>query len=153
MNYINEYKMIYYNFSKWRVSVTAAMEQPQPLTEEMVRQATLQVIKNTLELGENPYAQATFVEEDGLHCWTETQPQPNKENKEELNDPQNMNQLANWIMATEEMQQAIMMFDRQLPQDNKENEIQVLELSAEQLSELNVQTLLYNLIPSEGDWQ
>lgn len=158
MNYINEYKMIYSYYNRnHRVSVLAEMEKPQPLTESMVRKATLHIVQETLREGENPYLQAKWMREEGIHHdWAGDAyiPKVNPEDEEAMNDPENIQMLVDWIMETEEMQFAVQLFKDQAPlkEDEEVNFTRTGGVNEEDFIP-QVQNLLEGLVPTEGDWQ
>lgn len=142
--------MTYYIYRKWGVSLPALFPSGvTQLTENLVSNTLVAIARQTLEQDQDPYRQAREAE---LHNWTPV-PRLPEPSEEELDNPQNLQDLIEWIMTSEEMQEAIMMFRNQPPQDNPENQISVEKLDEEASEELNVEQLLMNLKPTEGDWQ
>ena len=140
--------MTYYSFSKWGVKLPVAMEKPQRPTEELVSRTVARIIDRTLEMGMNPYEQAREAE---VHSLTGILPDPNGTDEQEAQA--NKTQLQEWIMGTEEMQEALIMFRNSRPRQTVNNQVETWQMSQEEVEELNVETLLLNLMPTEGDWQ
>ena len=140
--------MTYYSFNKWRIQLPVAMEKPKPPTEEAVRKTVKTIIEQTLETGQNPYEQARMAEVHNQETIL-----PNPVSKKEQEAEANKAQLLEWIMSTEEMQEALIMFRNSNPQEGTSNEVETWTMSKEEMEEMTVETLLLNLRPTEGDWQ
>lgn len=114
----------------------------QELTESRVRRFVMESITRTLDMGEDPVNQAQWSEvHPGWHgpC---------------LHEGMSDEELTEWIMCTEEMEQAIMMFRGETAQNpNEENEISGWIMDEEEVESTDVSQLLLDLIPLEGDWQ
>jgi len=167
MNFINEYKMIYSYYDRNKgVGLLAKMKSPEPLEEWHVKGALAMLIRQELEWGNNPYEQVREMRcgswETGgdLHNPSEyyTIPNPDPEDGEAMNAPRNINQLVNWIMETEEMQEAFQSYMGQNPEEpeRKDKTIFLLTDRNDMDEEEEPRTLtetLYGIVPSEGDWQ
>lgn len=143
MNFTNEYKMIYSKFSKWGISLPMKSRKAgDPLTEERVRLFVAEAIDRTKEQGNDPAQQAMEAE---VH------PCPISSN---LNPAMEEADLLEWIMETEEMRQALMMFRGKNPENPEtENHIQAWRMDEEEVEETDVMKLLLDLTVAESDWQ
>ena len=138
-NYINVFKMIYSKFSKWGIRLSMCSENPSdPLTEGRVRELVRQLIEQSWE----PVSEAKN---------SEVHPCPISSN---LYEEMPEEELEDWIMETEEMQQALMMFRGERPDSpDKENQINAWIMGEEEMVEMSLTTFLLDLVPAESDWQ
>lgn len=151
MNFINEYKMIYVKYSKFRITLMAEMEKPEPLTEEDVRRAVMRVINQTLDWGQDPYAQAEEMKQTvDLVSWTEYLPHP--ESQEQMEDPKWKNRLADWIMSTEQMREALAL-TRGSTMDDEDINLQTWKVEKKEMDEMTMSNLLLDLIQPTEDFQ
>lgn len=139
--------MTYYNFYERPYSLVVAMDKPQPPTEALVRKTVMAIIRQTLEYGQDPYSQAA---DSALHNWQTMLPSPPEE---EQDLPLHQQRLLEWIMTTEEMQEALMWFRNVNPEHNNRKDVSVSQLDEEQIAEQTVETLLLDLTIVESDWQ
>lgn len=134
--------MIYSKFSKWGVSLPMCSDSPeQPLTESRVRRFVAEAIARTQEQGNGPVKQA---------MQSEIHPGPIAD---ALHPAMSEAALLEWIMQTEEMQQALMMFRDQNPVNPEASEVQAHKMSPEEVEVTDVEQLLLDLIPAQSDWQ
>ena len=142
MNFTNEYKMIYSKFSKWGISLTmCSPNQGQPLTEERVRLFVAETIARTKEQGHDPIEQAMEAE---MH------PGPISSN---LSPTMEEAALLEWIMETEEMQEALTMFRSQNPQRPEAQGVTARRMTEEEVEATDIAQLLLDLTVAESDWQ
>lgn len=150
-NFITELMMIYYNYSKWGITLTAAMAQPQPLTEEIARETVRLIILQTLEAGVNPFKEA---------MWSEAKAEwgkgyiPNVEIGEREPTKREINELTDWVMETTDMQEALRLFSDLDPEDQERQ--QALQCSIylatqEEMEEMTLGVFLSNLHLVEHD--
>lgn len=128
MNSINVYRMIYNHYSKWGISLTAQQEKPGPLKTEDVRKTVLSAIENSLESGQNP---SEILKESDLTQEGTQWGMPEMNNPD---DRQMKMQLVQWIMKSDQMQEALNLFRSSSG------------LTVEQIPEEEAQTDLYSLI-------
>ncbi|WP_300851740.1 hypothetical protein [uncultured Bacteroides sp.] len=142
MNFTNEYKMIYSKFSKWGISLPmCSPKQGQPLTEERVRLFVAEAITRTKEQGNDPTQQAMEAE---VH------PGPILSN---LHPEMEEADLLEWIMETQEMQEALIMFRDLNPQRPEAMEVEAHKMTEEEVETTDVTQLLLDLTATESDWQ
>ena len=134
--------MIYSKFSKWGVSLPMCSESPeQPLTERRVRMFVEETISRTREQGNDPMQQAME---------SEVHPGPVSDN---LHPAMEEADLLEWIMETEEMQEALIMFRDQNPQHPEAAEVEAHRMTKEEVEETDVTQLLLDITITESDWQ
>ena len=144
MNFTNESKMIYGKFSKWGVRLPMCAENPeQPLTEQRVRQFVAETIERTLDQGNDPIQQAMYSEVHPGFISGSLHPDMTEAD------------LLEWIMETQEMQEALMMFRGSTVQNpDAENSISGWIMDEdEEVGMTDVTQLLLDLTPSDSDWQ
>lgn len=142
MNFTNEYKMIYSKFSKWGISLPMKSRKAgEPLTEERVRLFVAEAIDRTKEQGNDPAQQAMEAE---VH------PDPISSNLHRGISPAD---LLEWIMETEEMQEALTMLRDQNPQRPEATEVEAHRMTEEEVEATDVTQLLLDLTAAESDWQ
>lgn len=61
--------------------------------------------------------------------------------------------LLEWIMETEEMQEALIMFRNQNPQRPEAQEVEAHRMTEEEVEATDVTQLLLDLTAAESDWQ
>lgn len=100
---------------------------------------------------ENPYYQARISE---MHRgWTGPNI-PNPETEEEMELTRNKENLLEWIMDTEEMRYALMLFRGGNPENpDRENHIQAWRMNEEEVYETDIAKLLLDLTAAESDWR
>lgn len=140
--------MILNKLSKWSVSLPLLQDVTE-VNEDSVRQSVLAIVRQQVEFSNNPYEQALLSEvhnPDGLYDL----PQP--KTREEMESERNQEALADWIMQTDEMQEALIMFRGTDPhKGNPSNGEEQETLDEEQSEEMTVEELLNGLIPMESD--
>lgn len=111
-----------YQFTKFRVSIFMTCDADnQPLTENNVRKFVSDTILRTLDAGENPYYQALESDVHTFGSWGTYIPSVGSE--EEMYDSYNRDILTEWIMQTDEMQEALSMFRGKRPKDKDDPEM------------------------------
>lgn len=138
--------MTYYAFKREPYKLVVAMEQPQPPTEELVEKTVREVIRTTLYLDQDPYEQARWSD---LHNQEMSRPRPTDE--EEMESEEYKEALLQWIMTTDELQEALRWFRFTDPTDVQDENVRVFDLYEEEVWELNVETYLLNLTVTEHD--
>ena len=134
--------MIYVKFSKWGISLSMCSETPeQPLTEQRVRRFVMEAINRTQEQGYNPVLQA---------MQSEVHPGPIADS---LHPEMTEAALLEWIMQTEEMQEALIMFHNQIPSAPEASEVEAHKMEQEEVEVMDVEQLLLNLTVSQSDWR
>jgi hypothetical protein len=127
------------------ISLLSATSHPIELTEQTTRQTVRRLIQETVEMGYDPYQMA--AQSDLRNLFGPTMPQP--ETEEAMQSSQAVNALTDWIVQTEEMQQALTMLQRIDPKQAAQYGVTVEKLQEE--------PTLYNLIteitPVESDYQ
>ena len=142
MNFTNEYKMIYSKFSKWGISLPMKSRKAgEPLTEERVRLFVAEEIDRTEEQGIDPAQQAMEAEVHPGHL------------SSILHRGISPADLLEWIMETEEMQEALTMFRDQNPQRPEATEVEAHRMTEEEVEATDVTQLLLDLTAAESDWQ
>ena len=140
--------MTFNKLSKWSVSLPL-LSTVTEVTQSTVRQSVLSIVRQQVEFSNDPYEQArwSYVHNpDGLYDL----PQPKTD--EEMESEDNMEALTDWIMQTDEMQEAIMLFRGTDPhKGNPENGETAEALDEEQSEELSVEELLNGITPMESD--
>ena len=138
-DFINVFKMIYSKFSKWGIRLWMCSESPSdPLTEGRVREMVRLLIEQSWE----PVEEARN---------SEVHPCPISSN---LYDEMPEDELEDWIMETEDMQQALMMFrGERADSPDKENQINAWVMSEEEMEEMTLSNFLLDLVQTESDWQ
>ena len=134
--------------SKWSVSLPL-LSTVTEVSQSTVRQSVLAIVRKQVEFSNNPYEQARWSDvhnPDGVYDL----PQPKTD--EEMESKSNMEALTDWIMQTDEMQEAIMLFrgtdpHRGNPQNGEKSEA----LDEEQSEEISVEELLNGITPLESD--
>lgn len=142
-NYINVFKMIYSKFSKWGIRLPMCSESPEePLTESRVRMFVSETIARTQDQGDDPIKQAMYSEVHAGPISPNLHP--------EMTDAA----LLEWVMQSEEMEQALMMFRGQrLTAPDEENSIKGWEMDEEEVGMTNLSQLLLDLTATDSDWQ
>lgn len=141
-NFINVYKMIYSKFSKWGVSLPMCSETPkQPLTEQRVRLFVQETIDRTQEQGNDPVQQA---------MQSEIHPGPIADS---LHPQMTAADLLEWIMQSQEMQEALIMFRDQLPNSPEASEVEAHRMEQEEVEATDVEQLLLDLTVAQSDWR
>ncbi len=141
-----------YQFSKYRVNIFMTCDADnQPLSENYVRKFVADTIERTLDAGENPYYQARESDVHTFGSWRTHI--PSVDTNEEMYDSDNRDCLTEWIMQTDEMQEALTMFRNKRPSDNDDPECSAWKMDDEAIYDIQVVSLLVYLIPTEGDWQ
>lgn len=115
--------------------------QEQPLTEQRVRRFVTEAIARTQEQGNDPVQQA---------MQSEAHPGPIAD---ALHPEMSEAALLEWIMQTDEMEQALMMFRNQNPSSPEASEVQAHKMSPGEVEATDVEQLLLDLIPAQSDWQ
>ena len=114
----------------------------QPLTEQRVRQFVGEAIARTQEQGNDPVQQA---------MQSEIHPGPIADS---LQRSMTEAALLEWIMQSEEMEQALMMFRGETVQNqNSENSISAWIMDEEEVEMTDVSQLLLDLTATDSDWQ
>lgn len=142
--------MTFNKLSKWSVSLPL-LSTVTEVSQSTVRQSVLAIVRQQVEFSNNPYEQAMWSDvhnPDGVYGL----PQPKTD--EEMESEDNMEALTDWIMQTDEMQEAIMLFRGTDPhKGNPENGETAEALDEEQSEELSVEELLNGITPLESDWR
>lgn len=135
--------MIYSKFYKLGISLPMCSDNlSDPLTEGRVRKMVRIAIERTLDEGEDPVEQARMSE---IH------PCPISCN---LYKGMPENKLVDWIMETEEMQQALGWFKGLSPDKQyEEYQTEVEIMDEEEVEMTDVYYLLLGLTQVESDWQ
>ena len=119
------------------------------LTERRVRESFRKGIEHSLENGENPYSLAATSD---LHHPFGLNGLPEPETEEQQNSSRNKEALLAWIMETDEMRQALVMFSGQTPGNpDRENGIEAREAEEGEPSDLT--SLIAGIAETEADWQ
>ena len=111
----------------------------QPLTENNVRKFVSDTILRTLDAGESPYYQARESDVHTFGSWGTYIPSVDIE--EEMYDSHNRDILTEWIIQTDEMQEALSMFRGNRPTDKGDSECSAWEIDDEAINEIQVNTL------------
>ncbi len=140
--------MNFFYYYKDRLSLPIMTDNPTPLTERMIRESVMAIIKLQLEEGEtSPFKDAVWMNEK-VHNWQKLLPT-------ESNSPEAQYQLMEWIMTTEEMELAMeVMINREPIFDGQPNNLQVLVEEVDRDEDiLSVYNLLNGIILVEPDLQ
>ena len=133
--------MTYLIFNKWGINLPVQKSDlSEPLKEQEVRAFVVEAITRTLEDGNDPIQQA---KESEAHPSPVGNP---------LYEGMSNKELTDWIMGTEEMQQALTMFLGEIPNNPTQSEITVEVMTEEQVEMTDVRQLLNDLQAVEGDW-
>ncbi|CDE57079.1 unknown [Prevotella sp. CAG:873] len=133
--------MIYSKFSKWGVSLPMCSQKPdQALTEQRVRLFVQEAIARTQEQGNDPVQQA---------MQSEIHPGPIADS---LHPEMSEAELLEWIMQTQEMQEALIMFRNQSPNSPEASEVEAHKMEQEEVEATDVEQLLLDLTVAQSDW-
>lgn len=142
--------MTFNELSKYRISLPLLSDVTE-VNYSSVSRTVEAIIRQQLDYGNDPYEQARWSDvhnPDGLYDL----PQPKTE--EAMNDDGNIQALTDWIMQTDEMQEALTTFRGTDPhKGNPESLERAQALDEEQSEELSVEELLNGITPMEGDWR
>lgn len=131
--------MTFNKLYRFRISLPL-LEDVTEVSYGSVRRTVLAIVRQQVDFGNDPYEQARWSEvhnPDGLYDL----PQPQSE--EAMEDEDNMEALTDWIMQTDEMQEAITAFRGTDPHKGNPDSGETAEaLDEEQSEEVSVETLL-----------
>lgn len=113
----------------------------QPLTEQRVRRFVQETIARTQEQGNDPVQQA---------IQSEIHPGPIADS---LHPEMTEVALLEWIMQSQEMQEALMMFRNQTPNSPEASEVEAHKMEQEEVEATDVEQLLLDLTVAQSDWQ
>lgn len=113
----------------------------QPLTEQRVRLFVRETIARTQEQGNDPVQQA---------MQSEVHPGPIADS---LHLQMTAAALLEWIMQTQEMQEALIMFRNQSPNNPEASEVEVHKMEQEEVEATDVEQLLLDLTVAQSDWR
>ncbi len=134
--------MIYSKFSKWGISLPMCSENPkQPLTEQRGRPFVAETIARTQEQGNDPVRQA---------MQSEIHPGPVADT---LQPSTTEAELLEWIMQSQEMQEALIMFRDQNPSSPEASEVEAHRMEQEEVEATDVEQLLLDLTVAQSDWR
>ena len=148
MNFINEYMTTFNHLTKLGVSLSILSDE-KTVTEDSVRRSVLQVIKQQVEMQNNPYEEATWSD---VHNQDGTGDIPQPKTPEAMESSSNQERLADWIMQTDEMQEALNML-RGTSLSKPQADVEMEPLDEEQSEGLSVEEMLNDLIQMESDWR
>lgn len=112
----------------------------QPLTEQRVRLFVQETIDRTQEQGNDPVQQA---------MQSEIHPGPIADS---LQPSMTEADLLEWIMQSQEMQEALIMFRDQLPNSPEASEVEAHRMEQEEVEATDVEQLLLDLTVAQSDW-
>ena len=112
----------------------------QALTEQRVRLFVQEAIARTQEQGNDPVQQA---------MQSEIHPGPIADS---LHPEMSEAELLEWIMQTQEMQEALIMFRNQSPNSPEASEVEAHKMEQEEVEATDVEQLLLDLTVAQSDW-
>lgn len=113
----------------------------QPLTEQRVRLFVEETIARTQEQGNDPVQQA---------IQSEIHPGPIADS---LHPEMTEAALLEWIMQSQEMQEALIMFRNQSLSNPEASEVEAHKMEQEEVEATDVEQLLLDLTVAQSDWR
>lgn len=141
------YSKRYYAFSRYGVKLIVAMDEPAPLTEDVVRETVSNLIDLTLGRGGNPFSQATNAE---LKTRYGTEFRMSIE-ETDMEDAYWKEVLLDNIMETENMNLALLWFNGHTPLTAHGYDITSYELEAREINDITLYDYLIGLVQVEHD--
>ena len=138
--------MTFYRYHTDHWSLPVLTDKPVPLTEALVRKSLRAIIDLQVESGENPFKEAQRMS-DEFHNHQHNVPSVASADKEALLD---------WIMTTEEMQEALERLTGQKPAEissHREGALTATKLNEEDWEFVSLTNLLTDLLVVESDSQ